>query len=44
MKIDNIEFQDKNGNEIDPTKSQLVCYIRHLQKQIINLQNQLKHK
>lgn len=42
MKIDNFEFQDKKGNEIEPTKSQLVVYIKYLHKQIAKLQKQLK--
>lgn len=43
MKIDEFEFQDKYGNEINPTKNQLVIYIKSLHKQIkdlINLQKQ----
>ena len=41
MKIDEFEFQDKNGNEIEPSKSQLVIYIKSLHKQIAELQKQL---
>ena len=41
MKIDEFEFQDKNGNEIEPSKSQLVIYIKFLHKQIAELQKQL---
>lgn len=36
MRIDEFEFQDKNGNEIEPTKNQLVIYIKSLHKQIKN--------
>lgn len=36
MRIDEFEFQDKNGNEIEPTKDQLVIYIKSLHKQIKN--------
>lgn len=38
MKIDEFEFQDKNGNEIEPTKNQLVIYIKSLHKQIKDLE------
>lgn len=34
MKIDEFEFRDKNGNEIEPTKNQLIIYIKLLHKQI----------
>ena len=44
MKIDEFEFQDRNGNEIEPTKNQLVVYIKSLHKQIAELQNQLEEK
>lgn len=42
MKIDEFEFQDKNGNEIEPTKIQLVIYIKYLHKRIDVLKKQLK--
>ena len=42
MRIDEFEFQDRNGNEIEPTKNQLVVYIKSLHKQITELQKQLK--
>ena len=42
MRIDEFEFQDRNGNEIEPTKNQLVVYIKSLHKQIAELQKQLK--
>lgn len=42
MRIDEFEFQDKNGNEIEPTKDQLVIYIRSLHEQIKNLKIDLK--
>lgn len=42
MRIDEFEFQDRNGNEIEPTKNQLVVYIKSLHKQIAELEQQLK--
>lgn len=42
MRIDEFEFQDRNGNEIEPTKNQLVVYIKSLHKQIAELEKQLK--
>lgn len=44
MRIDEFEFQDRNGNEIEPTKNQLVVYIKSLHKQITELQKQLEEK
>ena len=44
MRIDEFEFQDKNGNEIEPTKNQLVIYIKSLHKKIAELQKQLEEK
>lgn len=44
MRIDEFEFQDRNGNEIEPTKNQLVVYIKSLHKQIAELQKQLEGK
>lgn len=44
MRIDEFEFQDKNGNEIEPTKNQLVVYIKSLHKQITELKQQLEEK
>ena len=44
MKIDEFEFQDRNGNEIEPTKNQLVVYIKSLHKQIAELKRQLAEK
>lgn len=44
MRIDEFEFQDKNGNEIEPTKNQLVIYIKSLHKKIAELQKQLAEK
>lgn len=44
MRIDEFEFQDRNGNEIEPTKNQLVVYIKSLHKQIAELQKQLEEK
>mgnify|MGYP006993857640 CR=1 FL=1 len=44
MKIDEFEFQDKNGNEIEPTKNQLVIYIKSLHKQIAELQREVTNK
>ncbi len=42
MKIDEFEFRDKNGNEIEPTKNQLVIYIKSLHKQIKDLKETQK--
>ena len=42
MRIDEFEFQDRNGNEIEPTKNQLVVYIKSLHKQIAELKKQLE--
>lgn len=44
MRIDEFEFQDRNGNEIEPTKNQLVVYIKSLHKQIAELEKQLAEK
>lgn len=44
MRIDEFEFQDRNGNEIEPTKNQLVVYIKSLHKQIAELKKQLEEK
>ena len=44
MRIDEFEFQDRNGNEIEPTKNQLVVYIKFLHKQIAELKKQLEEK
>lgn len=41
MRIDEFEFQDRNGNEIEPTKNQLVIYIKSLHKEIKELKQQL---
>lgn len=38
MRIDEFEFQDKNGNEIEPTKNQLVIYIKSLHEEIKDLE------
>lgn len=42
MRIDEFEFRDKNGNEIEPTKNQLVIYIKSLHKQIKDLKETQK--
>jgi len=42
MQIDEFEFRDKNGNEIEPTKNQLVVYIKSLHKQIKDLKETQK--
>lgn len=42
MRIDQFEFQDKNGNEIEPSKAQLVSYIKHLHKQINDFEQSQK--
>lgn len=39
MRIDEFEFQDRNGNEIEPTKDQLVIYIKSLHRQIKDLKD-----
>lgn len=39
MRIDEFEFRDRYGNEIEPTKNQLVIYIKSLHKQIKDLKN-----
>ena len=44
MRIDEFEFRDRNGNEIEPTKNQLVVYIKSLHKQIKNLKNSQNQK
>lgn len=44
MRIDEFEFQDKNWNEIEPTKNQLVIYIKSLHKQITEIKQQLEEK
>lgn len=44
MRIDEFEFQDRNGNEIEPTKNQLVVYVKSLHKEIAELKKQLKEK
>lgn len=44
MRIDEFEFQDRNGNEIEPTKNQLVVYVKSLHKQIAELEKQLAEK
>ena len=44
MRIDKFEFQDRNGNEIEPTKNQLVVYVKSLHKQIAELEKQLEEK
>ena len=42
MQIDEFEFQDKNGNEIEPTKNQLVVYIKSLHKQLKDIKKTQK--
>lgn len=44
MKIDEFEFRNKQGEEIEPTKTQLVIYIKGLHKQIKELETKLKDK
>lgn len=41
MKIDEFEFRNKQGQEIEPTKNQLVIYIKSLHKEIKELKQQL---
>ena len=40
MRIDEFEFRNKQGEEIEPTKTQLVIYIKGLHKQIKELYTQ----
>lgn len=42
MRIDEFEFRDTKGNEIEPTKNQLVIYIKSLHKQIKDLKYENK--
>lgn len=44
MRIDEFEFRNKQGEEIEPTKTQLVIYIKGLHKQIKELETKLKDK
>ena len=41
MKIDQFEFRNKQGQEIEPTKNQLVIYIKSLHEKIANLEAKL---
>ena len=43
MRIGEFEFQDKMGNEIEPTKNQLVVYIKSLHNQIKELQQSINN-
>ena len=42
MRIDEFEFRNKQGEEIEPTKEQLVIYIKGLHKQIKELHKTLE--
>lgn len=42
MRIDEFEFRNKQGDEIEPTKDQLVVYIKSLHKEIKTLKKALK--
>lgn len=42
MKIDEFEFRNKQGQEIEPTKNQLVIYIKSLHKEIKELEKALE--
>ena len=42
MKIDEFEFRNKQGEEIEPTKEQLVIYIKGLHKQVKEQKERLK--
>ena len=42
MKIDEFEFRNKQGQEIEPTKNQLVIYIKSLHKEIKELKKALE--
>lgn len=44
MRIDEFEFRNKQGEEIEPTKDQLVIYIKSLHKQISDLEAKLAEK
>ena len=42
MRIDEFEFRNKQGEEIEPTKDQLVVYIKSLHKEIKTLNKALE--
>lgn len=42
MQIDEFEFRNKQGEEIEPTKSQLIIYIKGLHKEIKELKKALE--
>ena len=42
MKINEFEFRNKQGQEIEPTKNQLVIYIKSLHKEIKELKKALE--
>lgn len=42
MRIDEFEFRNKQGEEIEPTKDQLVIYIKSLHKEIKTLNKALE--
>lgn len=42
MRIDEFEFRNKQGEEIEPTKDQLVIYIKELHKQVKEQKERLK--
>ena len=42
MRIDEFEFRNKQGQEIEPTKNQLVVYIKSLHKEIKELEKALE--
>ena len=42
MRIDEFEFRNKQGEEIEPTKEQLVVYIKGLHKQVKEQKERLK--
>lgn len=44
MRIDEFEFRNKQGEEIEPTKDQLVIYIKELHKQIKKQKERLKEQ
>lgn len=41
MRIDEFEFRNEKGQEIEPTKAQLVVYIKALHKDIKDLEHRL---
>jgi len=42
MRIDEFEFRNERGQEIEPTKAMLVCYIKALHKDIKELTREIE--